>query len=166
MLSLKDLKGIKSKKKEQAIKCLDELLTFKDSDGELNPIITGYNFYSKIPSSRYVLTLSHIHETNAYFEDMSSDLEKLGYNREQIINAIRDKAGAYLHALSFRIRDDSGKLYQDIKIKDTITGKYLDLNHYQMPLKNYSEFENKEGCLICENNGWELDISFKNKKTY
>ena len=43
MIKIDDLTGIPENKRKQAVECLDDLLTFKDNEGRLAPVITGYN---------------------------------------------------------------------------------------------------------------------------
>ena len=164
MIKIDDLTGISEAKRKQAIECLDDLLTFKDSQGRLSPVITGYNWYVTLPKSDSIITFSNIHETEAYKSAMISDLEKLNYKSKTILGYIREKAGAFLHDLEFRIRDDEENLLPGLRIKDIRTGKYLDLEKFSEPLINYSQFKDAKGYLIDEDQGWELDIPFNNKK--
>ncbi|MBW2974008.1 hypothetical protein KY346_06500 [Candidatus Woesearchaeota archaeon] len=164
MILIHDLTGICEDKRKEVIACLDELLTYRDSDGLLVPVISGYNWYAKLTKSDRVITFSNIHETESYKEDMLRDLEELGYDHKDILNQIREKAGAFIHDLEFRLRDDDGNLLPGLRIKDTRTGKYIDLENYQDALINYQEFTDAEGCLIDEDQGWELDMPFKGER--
>lgn len=162
-MKIDDLTGIPEGKRKQAIECLDDLLTFKDSQGVLSPIISGYNLYITIPEFDSIVTFSNIHETEAYKQDMLRDLSKLGYDPQIILSYIRDKAGTFLHNLELRIRDDEGNLLPGLRIKDIRTGKYLDLEKFSEPLVNYSQLKDAEGYLISEDQGWELDMPFNNQ---
>lgn len=164
MIEIEDLTGIPESKRRQAIECLDDLLTFRDSQGELSPVISGYNWYLTLSASDSVITFSNIHGTEDYKKDMITDLEKLGYPPQTILNCIRKKAGTFLHELKFVIRDNKGNLLPGLRVKDLRIGDYLDLNKYSKPLINYPEFKDAEGCLIDEDQGWELDMPFYNKK--
>jgi len=163
MIKIDDLTGIPESKRKQAIECLDDLLTFKNCQNRLSPIITGYNWYITIPESNSIVTFSNIHETESYKQEMLRDLEKFGYDSKIILKYIREKAGAFLHDLEFRIRNEEGDLLPMLRIKDIRTGKYLDLDKFLEPLINYPQFKDIEGYLIDENQGWELDISFNNR---
>jgi len=165
MIQIDDLTGIPEAKRKQAIECLDDLLTFKDSQGILSPIITGYNLYTTIPNCDSMISFSNIHGTEDYKQDMLTDLARLGYNPQIISGHIRKKGGAFLHDLGdFRIRDDNGNLLPGLRIKDIRSGKYLDLDKFTEPLINYPQFRDAEGYLIDEDYGWELDMPFNNKK--
>ena len=163
MIKIEDLTGIPEAKRKQTIECLDDLLTSKDPQGRLSPVITGYNLYITLPEFDSVITFSNIHGTEAYKQDMITDLARLGYDPQIILRYIREKAGAFLHNLEFRIRDDGGNLLPGLRIKDTRTGEYLNLEKFSEPLVNYSQFKGAKGCLICEDQGWELDMPFNNK---
>ena len=41
---------------------------------------------------------------------MLKDLGTIGYDSQVILDCIREKAGAFLHEIEFRIRDDKGNL--------------------------------------------------------
>ena|GEM_PF-4014096 len=164
MIFIKDLTGIYENKRKEVIACLDELLTYRDAKGLLIPVISGYNWYLKLAESDRVITFSNIHETEAYKEDMLRDLEELGYNSQAVLKQIREKAGAFIHDLEFRIRDDEGNLLPGLRIKDTRTGDYICLEKYSEPLINYPEFQDADGCLTDEDQGWELDMPFKGEK--
>lgn len=164
MIRIDDLTGIPENKRRPAIECLDALLTFKDSEGRLSPVITGYNWYIAPVKSDSVITFSNIHETEAYKKGMLRDLEKLGYTSRFVLEHIREKAGAFLHELEFRIRDDKGNLLPGLKIRDITTGHYIELNEFSDSLINHPQFDDKEGSLVAEDQGWELGVPFKTKK--
>ena len=69
------------------MKCLNDLLKYRDETGKLSPIITGYNGYVQVPATDRAITFSHIHEDENYRSAMFSDLEKLGYSQEFIQEA-------------------------------------------------------------------------------
>ena len=58
MITIDDLTGIPETKRKQIIECLDDLLTFRDSNGNLSPVISGYNLYKEISKSDRVVTFS------------------------------------------------------------------------------------------------------------
>lgn len=162
MIKIEDLTGIPKWKRKRAIECLDDLLTFKDNKGYISPIITGYNWYAKIPQSNRIVTFSHIHETEEYRRAMFLDLEKVGYQKIGMEKCIRKKGGAFLWELDFQIRGEKGKLYPRLKIKDKETGRNLNLLKY--PENTLENYPNLDGRLIGEDYGWELDLPFKDKK--
>jgi len=164
MIKLDDLRGISEEKRKKVVDCLDKLLTYKNANGLLRPVISGYNWYLKCSEFDRIITFSNIHETEAYKEDMLRDMEEQGYARQTVLKQIREKAGAFIHDLEFRIRDDKDNLLPGLRIKDVRTGKYVELKKYSKPLINYPEFKNSEGDLIDEDQGWELDMPFKGKK--
>lgn len=125
MININDLKGICKNKRKKVIACLDCLLTHRDETGILRPVISGYNWYSKLAEPDRIIVFSNIHESDAYKEDMLHDMEKQGYKRQDILKQIRKKAGAFIHDLEFRISDDEGNLLPGLKVKDVRTGKYL-----------------------------------------
>ncbi len=161
MIKIEDLTGIPEWKRKQAIECLDDLLTFKDSEGNLSPIITGYNWYNQVPELDRIVTFSHIHETKVYRQAMISDLEKLGYSREQVETNIREKGGTFLWEVDFQVKGENGEPYPELIIKNVKTGKNLDLSKYKgETLEGYPELEGK---LLGGDCGWELDLPFENK---
>src|SRR3989338_3494898 len=97
MITIDDLTGIHKTKRKQIIECLDDLLTYRDEQGNLSPIISGYNFYTKLAKSDRLITFSHIHETETYKQDMLRDLVQLGYDSQTILEQIREKSGVFLH---------------------------------------------------------------------
>lgn len=164
MIKIDDLTGIPEGKRKQAIKSLDDLLTFKNSQDRLSPVITGYNWYTTLPKSDSVITFSNIHETEAYKQDVLRDLGKLGYDPQIILRYIRKKAGAFLWELYFEIRDNKCNILPGLKIKDIRTKQHIDLEPFIKPLDEYGLFADCDGYLLGESQGWELDIPFNNKK--
>ena len=164
MVELKDLTGISKQKRIKAISCLDSLLAFRNQDGTLSPIISGYNWYASVPKHDSTVTFSNIHETEAYKKDLLGDLEKLGYNRKTLIEYIRKKCGIFLCDLDFITRDKNDLVLPGLKIKDMRTNMYLNLEKFSKPLSNYPEFKEAEGYLLSEDDGWEIGIPFTNKK--
>ncbi|MDP3728714.1 MAG: hypothetical protein Q8R18_04650 [bacterium] len=159
---LEDLLGIPNAKRKEALRCLNDLLKYRDETGKLSPIITGYNGYVQIPSVDRAVTFSHIHEDESYRKAMFSDLEKLGYSQEFILSKIRDKTSASLWELDFQIKGADGCAYSDSVIKYIDTEEILDLSHYsEDTLEDYPELEGK---LYSENGGWELDFPFKKQR--
>ena len=163
MIKIEHLTGIPEKRRNEAVQCLDELLTFKDDQGRLSPVITGYNWYSHLVESDRVIIFSHIHETEDYKQDMLRDLKVMGYDPQTVLKQIRDKTGAFLWNPEYRIRDDKGNVLNGLKIKDMRTGQYINLNEYDRPLKKYPQYATSKGHLVAENRGWELDIPFNTK---
>lgn len=144
------------------MKCLNDLLKYRDETGKLSPIITGYNGYVQVPATDRAITFSHIHEDENYRSAMFSDLEKLGYSQEFIQEKIRDKTSASLWELDFQIKGGDGRPYFDLVIKYIDIDDILDLSHYSGDtLENHPELEGK---LYSENGGWELDFPFRNKR--
>jgi hypothetical protein len=163
MIRLEDLTGIEDGKRREAVTCLDELLTSKDSDGRISPVITGYNWYVTLPPSNSIVTFSNIHETDANRKDMTEDLLRLGYNPERISAGIRQKGGAFLHEPDFRIRGDDGQVLPGLRVKDARKKEYLDLNTFKNSLTQHPDFQNAN-YLIAEDQGWEIDIPFSSKE--
>lgn len=155
-----ELRGMS--KLDQILACLDELLIFRDDNGNLDPIITGYNIYSAVPKSENSIVFSHIHESDAYKQAMILDLEKLEYSREFILANIREKWGVFLWELNFIVRDENRVPFPGLNIRNTATGSILDLSRYSgSTLEEYSELD---GVLQGEDFGWELNLPFYNKK--
>lgn len=144
-------------KRNTIIECLDDLLTFRNTEGKISPIITGYNWYNQIARCDRIITFSHMHRNEKYKKSMLKDLEKMGYKKDDINERIRDKIACYLWGLDFLISDG-------IKIKVLESGDYLDLHKYKNSLIEYPEFNNYNKNLVCEALEWELDIPFYNKK--
>ena len=147
MIKLEDLTEIPEDKKNLAVKCLDELLTFRDKHGRLSPVITGYNFYNSLPKSESVVTLSHIHETEAYKQDMLRSLGKLGYSPKFVLECLREKTGVFLWNPIYRTRNDKGQVLSGLRIKDLIKGKYINLTEL---------FLEKSGIYIYDERGIEI----------
>ena len=127
MTKIKDLIGISQKKRNQIVKCLEELLAYKDSQGKVSPIITGYNWYPTLTESVRIITFFHIHETEDYKQDMLQDLNRLGYSPQASLKQIRNKGGAFLWDLDFEIRNKKGDILHGLKIKDIRTSQYINL---------------------------------------
>ncbi|MBI4154776.1 hypothetical protein HY498_01680 [Candidatus Woesearchaeota archaeon] len=164
MASIDDLTGIREDKRKEAVGVLESLLTFRYKNGILSPIITGYNWYNTLAKSDRVITLSHIHETETYKQDMVNDLEELGYSPKFTLAHIRSKAGAFLWDPEFRIRDDLGDVFPGLGIRDLRTNFYLNLEKYKKQfLSAYSQFKDCKGKLVAEDQGWELNIPFNNR---
>ncbi len=164
MLKFDSLRGIAKEKKGEVKSCLDDLLTHHTKRGQLKPVISGYNWYSILPTTNRVVTLSHVHETSSYKEAMIHDLEKQGYERQLILSCIRDKGTRHLWNPEYRIRDSNKRLLS-LRIEDKRKCEYIDLKDYTESLSNYPEFKQSEGYLINEDaNGWELDMPFHNEQ--
>src|SRR3989344_5734652 len=131
MITLEDLTGIPKEKKKQIIRCLDELLTYRDADGNLSPIISGYNFYNQLARSDRLVTFSHMHETEDYKNAMLNDLENLGYKTEHIISKIRERGTNHLWDPNYELRDSSGNIFPS-RIIDMRIGHFIDLDKYQI----------------------------------
>lgn len=164
MIRIDDLTGIPEDKRRQAIECLDDLLTFRDSQDRLSPIISGYNWYTTLPICDSIITLSHIHETEGYKQEMLRDLAGLGYEPQTVLSHIRDKAGMFSWNPTYRIRGDDGKLLPGLRIKDIRTGEYINLEDYTKPLIEYPQFVDSKGYLVAEDQGWELNVPFGDKQ--
>ncbi len=162
MVEIGDLKGIPENKKREAVECLDDLLTYKDGQGNLSPVIAGYNWYTTTAKTDRVVTFSHIHGTEDYKLAMSKDLIAIGYDTETISKSIREKSGAFLWTPDFNIRDRGGKLLTGLRIKDLTKRKYLDLDAFSGLTLDYSQIDNLD-CLIGEEDGWQLDVPFGDK---
>lgn len=163
MVHIDDLTGINERKRNDAINCLESLLSFKDEKGNLTPIISGYNFYPTLPQSKSIITFSNMHETERYKEYMLEDLEKIGYDSKILIDLIRQKRGVFFWYPNYRIRNDSGVVL-NINIKDLRNGKYIQLEKYGSALIKHEEFLYSKGYLLAEGQGWELNLPFKNKE--
>lgn len=163
MIRLDDLAGIAEDTRKHIVSCLDSLMTLRNSAGKLQPIISGYNWYIEPVKCDRVITFSNIHETEEYKKDMIQDLVAEGYDAQMIMKHIRKKAGAFLWKPKFRLHKDGGSLLPGLRIKDIVTGEYVDLSKFDKPLINYQEFSNKYGSLIGEDQGWEAVIPFNSE---
>lgn len=110
-----------------------------------------------------IVTFANIHESEDYKQDMLNDLEREGYSPQQVLDKIRGKGGAFRWKLKYKIRKDDGETLPGLRIKDLRTNNYIDLSKYHKPLIDYPEFRNSEGYLIAEDEGWELNLPFKDK---
>ncbi len=160
MVSIDELTDIPKEIREEAIRCLDELLTYKDEDGNLAPIISGYNWYRKLPIADPAITLTNIHESEDYKEDMFADLEKLGYKRESLEGCIREKTGIFFWRPTFNIRETKGKILPGLRIKNIKSGELLNLSHFSG--ENLLGYPELDGNLKAEDHGWEINIESKN----
>lgn len=160
---ISDLTGIDTTKRNDAIVCLESLLSFKDRKGNLGPIISGYNFYSNIPLSKSTVTFSNMHETEKYKEYMLKDLEKKGYDSKILIGLIRQKTSIFFWNPHYNTRDDKGNILHT-RVKDLRTGTYIPLEKYSSALIDYKEFLHSKGYLLAEGEGWELNMPFGNKE--
>ena len=162
MVKLSDLTGIEDNKKKQLIKCLDELLVFKNEKGHLAPIINCYNWYSRLPIDDAAITFSNMHETARYKLAMFQDLQTLGYSKKIMEKRIRQKGGSFFWEPAYRIRDDKGNLLK-LSIKDLRNEGHIDLNNCGMTLDESQQFIGSEGYLLAEGYSWELNLPFSNK---
>ena len=162
MIRLEDLTNIPER---EAIKhCLDFLLTRRDEEGFVDPIITGYNYYSPIPQASRVIIFSHMYETKNYKEDMLKDLETMSYSKEDIDENIREKLAIFLWSPKFLIRNEEGVIYNSLRIRDTRTGKFIDLERFKLCLGEREEYSTSFSYLIGESQGWQLDMPLSSKK--
>lgn len=158
-MNIDDLTGISEDRRKKAVGCLDNLMTY-----EGRPVISGYNWFNRVPESGRVITFSHIHETDAYRNAMLGDLESKGYDREHVLSCIRKKSGTFLWDIRYRFREDNWEILQGLQIKDVRTGEYIELEKFnEDSLRAYDQFKKSQGYLIAEDKGWELDLPFKNK---
>ncbi len=164
MVEIGDLKRIPEDKKVEVIRNLDQLLTYRDSQGRLSPLICGYNRYDTVPDSESAMVFSNLHETEDYKSDMLADLGRIGYESQDMESSVRVRGTTYLHDPTFPTRDSTGKIFPGLRIRDLKTGKYIQLERFSEPLIKYPEFEDSEGSLVAENSGWEIDIPFRTKR--
>lgn len=162
MITIEDLTGIEAGKRREAVDCLDYLLAVRDADGRPAPIITGYNWYNKLPESDTTVSLSHHHQTEEYKQAMVSDLVKLlNYQREAVLGGIRCRGTNHLWDLEYNTRDDNGNILTGSRIKDRRNGQYIDIEKYRESLDSYAEFKDAQGQLVNElGSGWELNMPF------
>lgn len=162
MITIDDLNGIEANKKRVVIDCLDYLLTLRDVGGRPTPVITGYNWYDRLPESDMSITLSHQHQSEGYKQAMFFDLVKsLNYQQEAISSRVRDRGTTHLWNPDYNIRDEKGDILKGLRIKDRRIGQYIDLKNYNEPLDQYAEFKDAQGWLINElGSGWELNMPF------
>jgi hypothetical protein len=141
------------------IKTVERLLTGHNSSNE--KIISGYNYYPRIASvnSNKILTFSNMHETKDYFASMMKDILSSGYPNDYVLMQVRDKYGTYRWEPNFRFRDDKGKVYPDLRIKDTRNNKYVDFSI--IPFASFEEAgytATEVSDFSGENKGWEINI--------
>lgn len=149
-----ELPKIDAQKVDASRKVLDDLVT--------QTIISGYNWYGRVPSYPRVITFSHMHENADYRGAMKMDMIPLGYSSEIIDNNTREKYGCYRWEKDFIFRDAQGIIFPDLRIRK-LTGDYINLNKCaEQTLANVLELQNE--LLIGENKGWELDIEFSSKE--
>lgn len=145
--------------KEKLTATLDGLLTGNNSSNE--KIISGYNYYPKVVrfDNIEILTFSHSHETSDYLLAMFGDLRKLGYPSDNVLMQLRNKYGSYRWENRFRFRDDKGDVYPNLKIRDTKTNQYVDLQ--EIPFQTLEEAGYDEKTVqnyVGEDKGWEINI--------
>ncbi len=157
MIAIEDLTGIEKDKREGILQCLEDLLLFKDYEGNYASVITGYNFYNRPVKSDRIITFSHIHSLDTYKESMMRDLKDLGYSEKEILNDIRDKIGICIWELDFEIGEG-------LRIKNVSKKEYVDLKKYKKQLDLYDEFKECKDNFIGEQLGWELDLPFRKKE--
>ena len=154
MVAIKALTGIATQKRNAIVRCLDDLLC--------EGTISGYNWYTQPAICDRVVTLSHIHETEAYKTALLEDLEQQGYDPETLSGYFRDKGSSFRWDLDFNIRDSAGRLLPGLTVKRWQTGKSLELERYANNLREYQEFHGEQ--LIGTDSGWELNLPFRSKK--
>ena len=150
--------------KEKVINILESLL--KGNNSSLEKVISGYNHFPEcIDLKNYnILTFSHMHETKTYLSAVMEELKSLEYFNSMVLKK-RDKYGFFRWEPGFKFRDDNGKVYSVIKIKDMITGKYLNLESLEgSTLKEAGFSEEQIKNLTCENKGWEMNMASDNEK--
>lgn len=164
MVNFEDLTGIEEAKRRKIIECLDSLLTFQEPSGLIHPIITGYNCYNTLPCVNQIVTFIHMQESELYKEDMIRDLISQGYNLNQIQDWIRSRITAHVWGHKFKTKREDGTPYKGLRIRDFGTGLYLKLQDLPSPLSIDTCFDDPQKILLAENECWQLDIPFRNKK--
>jgi len=162
MVNFEDL--IEIENKDEIRECLEGLIAHKDEDGNSSPIITGYNWYNKLPKADRIATFSNIHESDAYKQEMLVDLEKLGYSRDQILEYLREKGSFFIWELDFKFCDQDGKPYKKLRVWDIKQKQWLDLKLYKQPLIKYDGYKEREGNFVAEDLGWQLDMPFHSRE--
>ena len=159
IISIDDLTGIPKDIRRIAVRSLDDLMTFRDKNGRLSPLINGYNWYTNVPMFNRIAIFSHVHETEDYEKAMLGDLVILGYDKTTILQCLRDKGASHLWNPMYRTKDDEGNLFR-VSIKDTRNDQVIHLENYAKKLEEYAEFKDAYGYLIASEQGWQLDIPF------
>jgi len=162
MVTIEDLTGIPEAERNVIIKYLDFLLGAGGKD-VFSPIISSYNIFNQLLKTDSVITLSNIHETPDYEEDMLNDLVALGYPSEPVISNKRDKLAFFLWKHFYRTRDNKGDML-DLKLKNSMDNQIIPLEKYPLPLENYPGLDILRDSLVAEADGLEFNIEFKNKK--
>ena len=150
---------------EKIEQTLENLVTPKNSLGR--QIITGYNFFSKCLyiEDYAILTLSHIHTNLQYFLRVQEALQEMSYPNKDVGLSRRDKRGVYKWKPKFRIRDDEGELYKDLKIKNIETGDYHNLERIPYGTLREAGFSDAEiDKLVGQDKGYEINIFLSNEE--
>ena len=122
--------------------------------------ITGYNYFPRKLSSRTRsrLILSNLHETDAYLADVTNYLTALGYPNEHTSLEIRAKFASARWLPQYRIHDDFGNVYPQLKIHDD--NKILTLSEIPFQTLSAAGFSKEYiQSLIGKNKGYEIVLS-------
>lgn len=88
-----------------------EKLIMVRKEADFVPIITGYNYYLPRPGKDFSVSVSHIHGTELYKQDMWGDLTKMGYRIDFLAHNTHDKYARFLWDTKWPIRDSQGNVY-------------------------------------------------------
>ncbi|MDP3728545.1 MAG: hypothetical protein Q8R18_03775 [bacterium] len=137
-------------------KTLEELLEQR--------VITGYNVFDRpLERQNYAFILSNLHNTEGYLEDVKKDLSLLTRSNRQIKYSLRNRDTTFIWRPSYKIRDDHGRLYENLLIRK---GKeYLDLEKiFGNTLMDSDLTEQDLKNLIAEAKGYEIVVDCKNRE--
>ncbi len=110
IIPLTALPNIDAEKSRRAQAVLDDLLVTSKT-------ISGYNWYTSVPTSSRIVTFSHMHESDDYRKEMRQDLAHLGYTPEDIERRIRIKFSTFLWGPDFIFRNEKGELLTNLRIR-------------------------------------------------
>ncbi len=126
-------------------------------------IITGYNYFRfPIYDNICLLSLSNMHETGLYLEEVLKELNRKRY-LDNVVLKVRPKESTTKWGLSYRIRDDQNRVYSNLKIRRN--GVYLDLEKIPFKTLEEADWGSKEAKnLIGETRGYEIILYSKTVK--
>jgi hypothetical protein len=141
---------------ENGQKLLENLLRKEHISG-FNRSFSAYDF-----SDSSLIVLSNFHDTERYKKSVLDDLG--AYSQKELDIMIKRKIGYTRWEPEYRIRDDKGNLFPDLKIKDK--QKYLKLEEIHSATLEEANFSIEYiGSLIGINDAYEIRIQSSSQST-
>jgi len=106
--------------------------------------------------------LKNIHDSSAYLAEVSKQVDTRYSDKVSL--ETRDKRGTFRWKPDFLFRDDDGSL-KELKLKDIISGKYLDLESFpESSLRLAGMSDDEINRLVAEDKGYEILVNIHDSR--